>query len=63
MQVVLNDIESSSRVVIEPERPLTDQEFYDFCQANPGLRIERTAQGEIIVMSPTGGRPPIATPS
>jgi len=55
MQVVLNDIESNSRVVIERERPITDEEFYDFCQANPGLRIERTAEGEIIVMSPTGG--------
>jgi len=55
MQVVLNDIESISRVVIEPERPLTDQELYDFCQANPGLRVERTAAGEIVVMSPPGG--------
>lgn len=39
---------------------MTDAQFYDFCQANPNLRIERTADGEVIVMSPafsdTGNR-------
>jgi Uma2 family endonuclease len=35
--------------------PLTDDQFYDLCRANPDLRIERTAQGELIFMSPTGG--------
>lgn len=33
----------------------TEDEFFRFCQANPELRIERTARGEIIVMSPAGG--------
>jgi Uma2 family endonuclease len=37
-----------------------DQQFYDFCQTNPNLRIERSAKGEIIVMPPvfadTGNR-------
>ncbi len=39
---------------------MTDAQFYDFCRANPNLRIERTADGEVIVMSPafsdTGNR-------
>jgi|SRR5215470_6724233 len=34
---------------------MTDDEFFEFCQLNRDLRIERTAQGEIIVMPPTGG--------
>lgn len=34
---------------------LTDYQFYDLCQANPNLRIERTAHGELIFMPPTGG--------
>ncbi|MBI4468219.1 MAG: Uma2 family endonuclease [Acidobacteria bacterium] len=34
---------------------MTDDEFFEFCQLNRELRIERTAQGEIIIMSPTGG--------
>jgi len=34
-----------------------EEEFFQFCQANPELRIERSADGEIIVMSPAGGYP------
>lgn len=34
---------------------LSDQQFYQFCQDNPDLQFERNAQGELIVMSPTGG--------
>jgi Uma2 family endonuclease len=33
----------------------TEDEFFDFCQANGDLQIERTKRGEIIVMSPAGG--------
>jgi Putative restriction endonuclease len=32
---------------------MCDEEFYKFCQANPELRIERSAIGDVIVMSPT----------
>ncbi len=38
----------------------TEDEFLTFCRANPELRIERTAQGRLIIMPPagteTGGR-------
>ena len=33
----------------------TEDEFFAFCQENRNLRIERNANGEIIIMSPTGG--------
>ncbi len=33
----------------------TEEEFFHFCQSNRELRIERSAKGEIIVMSPAGG--------
>jgi Uma2 family endonuclease len=40
--------------------PMTEEQFYQFCLANPDLRIERTASGEVIVMPPafsdTGNR-------
>lgn len=39
----------------KPMQRLSDQEFFDFCQANPELRIERTREGDLIIMSPTGG--------
>lgn len=32
---------------------LSAEQFHEFCQANQDLRIERTAQGQIIVMPPT----------
>ena len=32
---------------------MTTEQFYQFCQANSELRIECTAQGEVIVMPPT----------
>lgn len=34
---------------------LSDEEFFHFCEANRDVRIERSAKGEIIVMSPAGG--------
>ncbi|MFM7437943.1 MAG: Uma2 family endonuclease, partial [Snowella sp.] len=40
--------------------PMTEEQVYEFCLANRDLRIERTASGEVIVMSPafsdTGNR-------
>lgn len=32
---------------------MSDEEFYTFCLENPELRIERNANGKIIVMPPT----------
>jgi Uma2 family endonuclease len=34
---------------------LTDEQFFQLCQKNRDLRFERTAKGELIIMSPTGG--------
>jgi len=34
---------------------LSDEELFEFCQSNRDLRIERSAKGDIIVMSPAGG--------
>jgi Uma2 family endonuclease len=41
---------------IRPVVPVSDDNLWELSRANPDLRIERTAQGEIIVMPPTGGR-------
>ncbi|MFM7423948.1 MAG: Uma2 family endonuclease [Elainella sp.] len=32
---------------------MSPTEFYEFCQANRDLRIERNAAGEVLIMSPT----------
>jgi Uma2 family endonuclease len=34
---------------------LTDEQFFQLCQKNRDLRFERTAKGELLIMSPTGG--------
>ncbi len=34
--------------------PMTDEQFFDFCQENRDLRIERNKYGEISIMPPTG---------
>lgn len=33
---------------------LTDEQFFQLCQANQDLRFERSATGELIIMPPTG---------
>ncbi len=45
-----------SRFVLQfnPFFKMTDEQFFEFCQVNRDVRIERTAQGEIIIMPPTG---------
>lgn len=40
---------------LPPTAKMTSDEFFDFCQLNPDLRIERTAEGDIIIMPPAGG--------
>ncbi len=42
-------------VRLQPVINLTDDQFYEFCQLNRDLRMERTARGELIIMSPVGG--------
>ncbi len=34
---------------------MTDDQFFKLCQANRDLRFERNANGELIIMPPTGG--------
>ena len=41
---------------LHPAIQLTDDQFFDFCQINRDLRIERNAKGELSIMLPTGGR-------
>jgi Uma2 family endonuclease len=40
---------------LSPVVQLSDDDFYNLCQANRDLKLERTAKGELVVMSPTGG--------
>lgn len=39
---------------LEPVIAMTDDQFYQFCQLNRDLCIERNASGELVIMPPTG---------
>lgn len=40
---------------VPPTVALTNEQFYHLCMANEEWRIELSAEGELIIMSPTGG--------
>jgi Uma2 family endonuclease len=40
---------------LEPAIALSENQFFTLCQQNPDLKIERSPQGELIIMPPTGG--------
>ena len=40
---------------VRPATAITDEALYALCAANPDLRIERDADGELIFIAPTGG--------
>ena len=42
-------------VNLDPIMKLTREQFYELCAANPELKLERNANGELVIMSPTGG--------
>ena len=42
-------------ISLEPVIHVTDEQFYQLCQANPEVKFERDAVGDLIIMAPTGG--------
>jgi Uma2 family endonuclease len=44
----------SSPLLLQFPSSMTDEQFFEFCQMNRDLRIERNKYGEISIMPPTG---------
>ncbi|MFM7549193.1 MAG: Uma2 family endonuclease [Cyanobacteriota bacterium] len=42
-------------LLLPPDLRLTPEQFERVCQANPDAVLELTAEGQLIVMTPTGG--------
>lgn len=40
---------------LKPFVELSDDQFYELCQNHRDLKFERTAQGELLILSPVGG--------
>jgi Uma2 family endonuclease len=49
--MTMNALTVNLKSVIE----MTDEQFFELCQNNRELRFERNANGELIIMPPTGG--------
>jgi len=43
------------KIVFRGEYGLSEPEYLAFCRANPDVRCERTAEGEVIIVPPVGG--------
>jgi Uma2 family endonuclease len=41
-------------IKLHPVMEMTDEQFFELCQVNPDFRFERTAEGELVIMPPTG---------
>jgi Uma2 family endonuclease len=42
-------------IKLEPVIKMTAEDFARLCQLNPELRLELTAKGEVVALSPAGG--------
>jgi Uma2 family endonuclease len=52
----ISQVEPAALLVhLRPVIELTEDQFFDFCQINQELRIERTAEGDLVIMPPEGG--------
>ncbi len=48
------DVATLERVVLRPGSDFTEDDFLEFCGEHPDLRIEQTADGDLIIMAPAG---------
>ena len=57
MQQVLTFPEPISGLAVRRQgrEKFSDADYWAFCEANPDLRVERSAEGEIVIVPPAGG--------
>jgi Uma2 family endonuclease len=54
MQVTLPEEILPVKLTFDAEAQMNDDEYFDFCMANPNVRFERTSEGEIVIVPPAG---------
>lgn len=55
MTVLADPILAPLVLYMRPDLEMDDEQFFRFCQRNRDWRIERTAQGDLLIMPPAGG--------
>src|SRR5262245_20253263 len=43
-----------TKLVFANEDQMSDDQYFEFCMANPDVRFERTSRGEIVIVPPAG---------
>lgn len=51
-----SSVPSTMALQLDPVVEIDDRQLFELCRRNRDLRIERTATGELIMMSPAGGK-------
>ena len=46
------EVREPVRIPPDSKRRFSDREYLAFCRANPELKVERTAEGEIVIVAP-----------
>ena len=54
MQVMLPEASLPAILKLNADFPMNDEQFHALCVANPDVRIERSSQGEIVIVPPAG---------
>jgi Uma2 family endonuclease len=54
MQVTLPEEILPVKLTFDAEVQMNDDEYFEFCMANPNVRFERTSEGEIVIVPPAG---------
>lgn len=54
--VALQTDQDALTLHFRPVLHMDRHEFFEFCQANPDLRMELTSEGDVIIMPPTGSK-------
>jgi Uma2 family endonuclease len=55
MQIALPDLTFPAILSFGFEHRMSDDEYFEFCAANPDLVVERSSEGEIVIVPPAGG--------
>jgi Uma2 family endonuclease len=54
VKLVLPEEALPATLSLNPELRMSDEDYFDSCAANPEVRFERTAGGEILIVPPAG---------
>jgi hypothetical protein len=55
MQIAPPDLNAPATLILDRDHRLTDDESFAFCVVIPNLKLERTREGEVVIVPPPGG--------